>query len=171
MCIRDSYLAVLSWGTRQVEVASSTGGQRWSATTTNNDLDGLEVNDCLNSESDRVIVGQNGDGAPVVAISDDNDRWEITSLAEVGAAFGIAEIRDELFVVGWTESDLGSDGAIWRREPSGQWQQLTNTGLESDEFSESISISDLTESDGVVVAIGSDQGRAGVWIASTEALS
>lgn len=166
--VPGDYMAVLSWANRKVEVASSTSGERWSLTNEDDGLNGFEVTDCLITETERVIVGQDENSQPIIATSPDSDSWDVTKLADHGSVNGVSEIDGQLYLVGWTQSDLGSDGAIWSRTSAGDWEQLTDIGLTSDEFSENVIILDVEEHDGIVVAIGSDQGRAGVWAASAE---
>ncbi|MGI9598636.1 MAG: hypothetical protein ACR2QK_20900 [Acidimicrobiales bacterium] len=165
-------ISVLEWGDGQIGIATSTNGERWRGLPVGDDLDGLAINGCHGDEDGFLLGGRDPRGRAVVARSSDGEAWDVSELADGAAILGIDVIDGRIFLSGWITGDdgLGRDATIWKPDRR-SWTPLIGSGLEGDGFARFTEVSALAARDGIVVAVGTDRGRAGAWVATVEVLS
>ncbi len=171
--VTGDLMAVVEWGDGQVGIVAGPNGERWSGVATTGLGGDLDISSCHRSaDGGWLLAGQNATGQPIVATSPDSARWSVEAIADRGSVLGIDEVDGKTYLTGWTASPGRdrTDATIWRMAEDG-WEPITDTGLESDGFARSTSVSGLAAADGVVVAIGTDRGRAGAWVATTDVLT
>ncbi len=185
-------IAVLEWGDGEIGVATGTNGERWRGIDSGNDLDGLSIRACHGDGDGFLLGGRDVGGRAVVARSEDGQRWTVEPVADTAAVLGIDRIDGRLYLSGWRsgdgdpgrtatiwapasnaggDGDGGGDGPDVEGAVKANWLALTDLGFDGDDFARFTELTGLAATDDVVVAIGSDRGRAGAWVATIDALT